>query len=120
MLPDDLTESLLLDVLDGVRVLYVNGRSREAELLLAQKVTNALFGVFWTHICAFYLVLFMYVTALSDSSMVFMQAHSKNISILINAEKKRAGLDELLDLADYAICSTNFPQVRVFSEHFCN
>jgi len=38
LLPDDLTESLLLDVLDGVRVLYVNGRSREAELLLAQKV----------------------------------------------------------------------------------
>jgi len=46
--------------------------------------------------------------------MVFMQAHSKNIPILINAEKKRTGLDELIDLADYAICSTNFPQVRVF------
>ncbi|XP_010481803.1 PREDICTED: ketohexokinase-like isoform X1 [Camelina sativa] len=74
LLPDDLTESLLLSVLDGVRVLYVNGRSREAELLLAQK------------------------------------AHSKDISILINAEKRRAGLEELLDLADYAICSTNFPQ----------
>uniref|UniRef100_A0A1J3GUA6 Ketohexokinase n=1 Tax=Noccaea caerulescens TaxID=107243 RepID=A0A1J3GUA6_NOCCA len=74
LLPDDLTETLLLSVLDGVRVLYVNGRSREAELLLAQK------------------------------------AHSKNISILINAEKKRQGLNELLDLADYAICSTNFPQ----------
>jgi len=62
----------------------------------------------------FCLVLFTYVTALSHSSMVFMQAHSKNIPILINAEKKRTGLDELIDLADYAICSTNFPQVRVF------
>ncbi|XP_024013268.1 ribokinase isoform X3 [Eutrema salsugineum] len=37
LLPDDLTESLILSVLDGVRVLYANGRSREAELLLAQK-----------------------------------------------------------------------------------
>ncbi|XP_024013266.1 ribokinase isoform X2 [Eutrema salsugineum] len=74
LLPDDLTESLILSVLDGVRVLYANGRSREAELLLAQK------------------------------------AHSKNISILINAEKRREGLNELLDLADYAVCSTNFPQ----------
>lgn len=54
------------------------------------------------------------------SKFVLMQAHSKNISILINAEKRREGLNELLDLADYAICSTNFPQVRVSSEHFCN
>ncbi|CAN8247860.1 unnamed protein product [Cochlearia groenlandica] len=74
LLPDDLTESLLMSVLDGVRVLYVNGRSREAELLLAQK------------------------------------ADSKNISILINTEKRREGLDEFLDLADYAVCSTDFPQ----------
>ncbi|VVB07183.1 unnamed protein product [Arabis nemorensis] len=73
LLPDDLTESLLLDVLNGVRVLYANGRSREAELLLAQK------------------------------------ANSRNISILINTEKRREGLNELLDLADYAVCSTNFP-----------
>ncbi|KAJ4901660.1 pfkB-like carbohydrate kinase family protein [Raphanus sativus] len=74
LLPDDLTESLLLAVLDGVRVLHVTGRSRETELLLAQK------------------------------------AHSKNVSILISAEKRRQGLDKLLDLADYAICSTHFPQ----------
>lgn len=47
-----------------------------------------------------------------------MQAHSKNVSILINAEKRREGLDKLLDLADYAVCSTHFPQVREFSEHF--
>ncbi|KFK31680.1 hypothetical protein AALP_AA6G145300 [Arabis alpina] len=73
LLPDDLTESLVLDVLNGVRVLYANGRSREAELLLAQK------------------------------------ADRKNISILIDAEKRRKGLNELLDLADYALCSTNFP-----------
>ncbi|KAF3489774.1 hypothetical protein F2Q69_00055125 [Brassica cretica] len=66
LLPDDLTESLLSDVLDRVRVIHVTGRSRETELLLAQK------------------------------------AHSKNVSILINAEKRREGLDKLLDLADYA------------------
>ncbi|CAN7027304.1 unnamed protein product, partial [Brassica rapa subsp. trilocularis] len=74
LLPDDLTESLLVDVLDRVRVIHVTGRSRETELLLAQK------------------------------------AHSKNVSILINAEKRREGLDKLLDLADYAVCSTHFPQ----------
>ncbi|KAL1199656.1 Ribokinase [Cardamine amara subsp. amara] len=74
LLPDDLTESLILAVLDGVRVLNVNGRSRETELLLAQK------------------------------------AHSKKISILINAEKRRTGLHKLLDLSDYAICNANFPQ----------
>ncbi|KAL0760716.1 hypothetical protein Bca101_076866 [Brassica carinata] len=70
LLPDDLTESLLSDVLDRVRVIHVTGRSRETELLLAQK----------------------------------------NVSILINAEKRREGLDKLLDLADYAVCSTHFPQ----------
>ncbi|KAL0737076.1 hypothetical protein Bca4012_013286 [Brassica carinata] len=37
LLPNDLTESHLLAVLDGVRVLHVTGRSRETELLLAQK-----------------------------------------------------------------------------------
>lgn len=47
-----------------------------------------------------------------------MQAHSKNISILINAEKRRKGLDKLLDLADYAICNTNFPQVKIVLRTF--
>ncbi|XP_010556870.1 PREDICTED: uncharacterized protein LOC104826056 [Tarenaya hassleriana] len=74
ILPDDLSDSILETALDEVRVLYANGRSREAELLLAQK------------------------------------AASKNIPILVDPEKKRGGLDELLCLVDYAVCSVNFPQ----------
>ncbi|KAK4756531.1 hypothetical protein SAY87_006658 [Trapa incisa] len=38
------------------------------------------------------------------------EAVSKNIPILIDAERLREGLDDLLELADYAVCSAKFPQ----------
>lgn len=38
------------------------------------------------------------------------EATRRNIPILIDAEKKREGLDELLALADYVVCSAKFPQ----------
>jgi hypothetical protein len=38
----------------------------------------------------------------------------KGIPILIDAERVREGLDDLLELADYAICSAKFPQASFF------
>ena len=40
-----------------------------------------------------------------------VQAVRKNIPILIDAERPREGLDDLLNLADYVVCSAKFPRV---------
>jgi hypothetical protein len=40
-----------------------------------------------------------------------VQASQRKIPILIDAEKKRDGLDELLNFASYVVCSAKFPQV---------
>lgn len=39
-----------------------------------------------------------------------MQANQRNIPILTDAEKLREGLDDLLYLSDYVVCSTTLPQ----------
>ncbi|KAG4991172.1 hypothetical protein JHK87_024629 [Glycine soja] len=39
----------------------------------------------------------------------FSQAVRKNIPILIDAERPKEGLDKLLKLADYVVCSAKFP-----------
>lgn len=39
-----------------------------------------------------------------------MQANRRGIPILIDAERKREGLDNLLSFASYVVCSTKFPQ----------
>ncbi|KAJ4832299.1 hypothetical protein Tsubulata_008631 [Turnera subulata] len=41
---------------------------------------------------------------------VAVEATCKSIPILIDAERKRRGLDDILQLASYAICSATFPQ----------
>ncbi|XP_076935207.1 uncharacterized protein LOC143601778 [Bidens hawaiensis] len=38
------------------------------------------------------------------------EANRRSIPILIDAEKPRDGLDELLNLSDYVVCSANLPQ----------
>jgi sugar/nucleoside kinase (ribokinase family) len=38
------------------------------------------------------------------------QASRKKIPILVDTEKKRDGLDDLLPFADYVVCPENFPQ----------
>ncbi|XP_038717539.1 uncharacterized protein LOC120010763 isoform X2 [Tripterygium wilfordii] len=66
------------------------------------------------------------VSALDDARVVYFdgrlpetalvvaqEAARKNIPILIDAERKREGLDNLLELADYAICSAKFPQLII-------
>ncbi|KAM7521769.1 hypothetical protein LguiA_011671 [Lonicera macranthoides] len=42
--------------------------------------------------------------------VVAQEADCKSIPILIDAEKKREGLDNLLSFSDYVVCSANFPQ----------
>ncbi|KAI6694518.1 hypothetical protein NL676_022228 [Syzygium grande] len=47
----------------------------------------------------------------TDTAIVVAEeAARQNITILLDAEKKRPGLDDLLDLSDYVICSAKFPQ----------
>ncbi|CAJ2651853.1 ketohexokinase-like isoform X1 [Trifolium pratense] len=48
----------------------------------------------------------LYETAL----VVAHEAARKNIPILIDAERPREGLDDLLKLADYVVCSAKFPK----------
>ncbi|KAM4070180.1 hypothetical protein ACJW30_12G145200 [Castanea mollissima] len=48
---------------------------------------------------------------LPETALVIAQeAVQKSIPILIDAERKREGLDDLLKLADYVICSEKFPK----------
>uniref|UniRef100_M1A0U8 Kinase n=1 Tax=Solanum tuberosum TaxID=4113 RepID=M1A0U8_SOLTU len=42
--------------------------------------------------------------------VVAQEAHQRSIPIVIDAERKIEGLDELLHLATYIVCSTRFPQ----------
>ncbi|KAI9122238.1 hypothetical protein K1719_006927 [Acacia pycnantha] len=48
----------------------------------------------------------MHETAL----FIAREAFCKNISILVDAERPREGLDELLTMTDYLVCSERFPQ----------
>ncbi|KAH1227531.1 Ketohexokinase [Glycine max] len=48
-------------------------------------------------------------TALVVAQELLLQAVRKNIPILIDAERPREGLDDLLKLADYVVCSAKFP-----------
>ncbi|CAL5353561.1 unnamed protein product [Camellia sinensis] len=74
MIPDDLSKSSLLSALDGVRLVYSDGRLHETALVIAQ------------------------------------EAKCRSIPILIDAERKREGLDDLLNLSDYIVCAAKFPQ----------
>lgn len=44
-----------------------------------------------------------------------VQAHRRGIPILIDAERKREGLDDLLNLSSYIVCSAKFPQASLVS-----
>ena len=44
-----------------------------------------------------------------------VQAARQNIPMLIDAERKREGLDDLLAFASYVVCSTSFPQASALS-----
>jgi len=42
-----------------------------------------------------------------------VQATCRSIPIVLDAERKREGLDELLSIATYVVCPAKFPQARV-------
>ncbi|KAF9688479.1 hypothetical protein SADUNF_Sadunf02G0201300 [Salix dunnii] len=47
---------------------------------------------------------------LHETALVIAQETArKNVPVLIDAERKREGLDDLLPLASYAVCSSKFP-----------
>lgn len=49
---------------------------------------------------------------LADTALIVAkEAKRRQIPILIDAEKKREGLDDLLALADFVVCSSKFPEV---------
>ncbi|OIT38542.1 PREDICTED: ribokinase-like [Nicotiana attenuata] len=43
--------------------------------------------------------------------VVAQEAHRRSIPIVIDAERKIEGLDEILHMATYVVCSTRFPQI---------
>ncbi|MFS7975546.1 putative ribokinase [Helianthus anomalus] len=48
---------------------------------------------------------------LPDTALLFAhEANRRKIPILIDAERPREGLDDLLNLSDYVVCSAKFPQ----------
>eukprot|EP00250_Pteridium_aquilinum_P021140 c25037_g1_i1 orf=311-1609(-) len=73
--PQELAGGALTQILDGAKILYLDGRLFDTALLLAK------------------------------------EAKRKNIPVLVDAERKREGLDNLLALADYVVCSSKFPQM---------
>ncbi|KAJ1416827.1 Ribokinase-like [Sesbania bispinosa] len=44
--------------------------------------------------------------------LIAQEAFHQNISILVDAERPREGLNELLEMADYVVCSEKFPQAK--------
>lgn len=71
--PEELSQSSLDSLLDGARIVYLDGRLYETAIVVAKEAAN------------------------------------RNIPILVDAERLREGLDDLLDLADYVVCSSKFP-----------
>jgi len=90
MIPDYLSKSSLSSALDGVRLVYFDGRLHETALVVGHELLKEKVD--------------------SISSALPIQAKSRSIPILIDAEKKREGLDDLLNLSDYVVCSAKFPQ----------
>ncbi|PON54575.1 Ribokinase [Trema orientale] len=74
MKPDELSQSSIVSLVDGARIVYFDGRLHETALLVAQ------------------------------------EAASKNIPILVDAERVREGLDDLLELTEY-LAWTGAPSV---------
>lgn len=56
-------------------------------------------------------LIFQKRTIKKTNHISILQAFRQNISILVDAERPREGLNDLLDLADYVVCSENFPKV---------
>ncbi|KAF7153274.1 hypothetical protein RHSIM_Rhsim01G0259300 [Rhododendron simsii] len=84
MIPDDVSKSSLFSALDGVGLAYFDARLPATALVVGHEV--------------------VVIESLP------IQAKCRSIPILIDAERKREGLDDLLHLSDYIVCSAKFPQ----------
>eukprot|EP00878_Enallax_costatus_P034999 GHUV01038957.1.p1 GENE.GHUV01038957.1~~GHUV01038957.1.p1 ORF type:complete len:333 (+),score=19.32 GHUV01038957.1:577-1575(+) len=74
MTPEEMTQELIQQALQGTALVYFDGRLTEAALLLARA------------------------------------ARSAGISVLVEGERLRPGLEQLLHEADYVVTSAHFPQ----------
>lgn len=130
MVPGELSQSSLSSALDGARIVYSDVRLHETALVIAQEVICHLILLIWYFVCKnipnpILLMASGLANYLCPSSFRFcnnkyhcqklillLQAARRNIPILIDSERKREGLEELLNLASYVVCSANFPQAR--------
>lgn len=71
----------------------------------------------YLHVCLLLALAFCLGSNYNEVHIIYLilpvQATRKNIPILIDAERKREGLDGLLQLASYAVCSAKFPQASL-------
>nr|KAJ0187399.1 hypothetical protein LSAT_V11C900459750 [Lactuca sativa] len=97
MIPDELSGSSLLSALAGVKLVYFDVRLPETALVVAHETLASL------HFSIYQLIKILFL--LSP-----VQANRRKIPILIDAERPREGLDDLLNLSDYVVCSAKLPQ----------
>ncbi|KAL2900357.1 Ketohexokinase [Bienertia sinuspersici] len=120
MVPEDLSQSKLESALDGAKVAYFDVRLHETALVIAKEDAAAAAKFQFEIIQLTFIILNAYSKAhlLTKNERKrrveaeSVQATRRNIPILVDAEKKRDGLDELLNLATYVVCSEKFPQAR--------
>lgn len=104
---DDFPRSAVLSALDGVRLVYSDFRLHETALVIAKEVKEV--------ICIFWLCSNLVMVSYNKKCMIIsVQAVNKGIPILVDAERKREGLEELMSMATYVVCSANFPMVIFF------
>ncbi|PKI76839.1 hypothetical protein CRG98_002825 [Punica granatum] len=97
--PDDLSPSNLEDAMRGASVVYFDEWLTNPAAFVAREVVT---------------ILTAHIFFINDYSFSFLlvnpAAARRNIPILLDAEKKREGLDDILVLARYAVCAAKFPQ----------
>ncbi|XP_066159391.1 uncharacterized protein [Oryza sativa Japonica Group] len=98
MVPEELTQENLFAALDGADIVYFDVRLHETALLVAEE----------------HFFVLVKGTPSSEIELCLrnnpVQASQRKLPILIDAERKRDGLDELLNFASYVVCSAKFPQ----------
>lgn len=111
MIPTDLSHSSLLSAMDGAKLVYFDGRLHETAAIVAEEVFSSHLSLqaFWAH--KNIPVSNTFKMEMNCMLLGFpVQANRGGIPILIDAERKREGLDNLLSFASYVVCSTKFPQ----------
>lgn len=140
MSPEELTKENLSAALDGADIVYFDVRLHDTALVVAQEVIifshltisfhsknslqiwdvapnrNFHFNDLTSDVIQKPFLAKFSPCCYWDSSLFMgqstpVQASQRKIPILIDAEKKREGLAELLNFASYVVCSAKFPQV---------